>query len=115
MYKIFSNQPQNIYRIVLCPLHVTRLLESSKDSVVSLLGVEAGVEQKRVTLWPPGVGVADTPDGDTNTVLLVQASLDDVGPVRLLSVLDVDLGERTLGSCAAERGHGSGGVGTLAG
>jgi hypothetical protein len=100
---------------MLFPHFVIRLLESSKNGVVSLLGVEVAVEQKRVTLGPPGVGVADTPDGNTDTVVLVQASLDDVGPVGLLGVLDVNLGERTLGGCCAERGHGSRGVGTLAG
>ena len=99
-----------------CARCLTRLLvDSSKDSVVSCLGVVVGVEEEGVAVGPPGVVVADTPDGNTNAVLLVQASLDDVLPVRGLGVLDVDLGERTLGGGSAERGHGGGSVGTLAG
>jgi hypothetical protein len=92
-----------------------RLLECSQDLVVGSLGLEARVEQQRVTLGPPGVVVTNTPDGDTDAVLLVQASLDDIGPILTVGVLDVDLGERTLGSSAAKSCHGGGGVSTLAG
>jgi hypothetical protein len=86
-----------------------RLLECSQDLVVGSLGLEARVEQQRVTLGPPGVVVTNTPDGDTD------ASLDDIGPILTVGVLDVDLGERTLGSSAAKSCHGGGGVSTLAG
>jgi len=92
-----------------------RLLESSEDSVVGWLGVVVGIEEKRLTLGPPGVVVADTPDSDTNAVLLVQASLGDIGPVRGLSVLNVNFGERTLRGRSTKRGHGIRNVGTLAG
>lgn len=92
------------------PLH---LLQSSQDGVVSLLGLVAGVEQERVAVGPPGVVVADTPDSHTDAVLLVQAGLDDVGPVGLLSVLDVELGDGTLGSSTAEKSHSTRGSSTL--
>lgn len=97
------------------PSIANSLLESVEDSGVSLLGVVAVVEEERVALGPPGVGVPDTPDGDTNAVLLVKAGLGDVGPVSLLGVLDVDLGHGALGSNAAEELHGVDGSGTLAG
>jgi hypothetical protein len=95
--------------------HVKRLCKSLENSVVGGLGVEVAVEQQRVTLGPPGVLVANTPDGDTDAVLLVQASLDNVGPVRSLGVLDVDLGKSALWGSSAESGHGSRGLGTLSG
>jgi hypothetical protein len=91
-----------------------RLLESSQNLVVGSLGLEAGIEQQRVTLGPPGVVVTYTPDGDTDAVGLVQASLDDVAPILSVGILDVDLGQRTLGSGTAKSCHGGRGVGTLA-
>ena len=91
------------------------LLESIENGGVSLLGVEVGVEEEGVAVGPPGVAVADTPDGDTDAVGLVEASLDNVGPVGLLGVLDVDLGHGALGSRAAEKLHGVDGGGALAG
>jgi hypothetical protein len=91
------------------------LLQSSQNLVVGSLGLEAGVEQERVALGPPGVVVTDTPDSDTDAVLLVKAGLDDVAPVGSVGVLDVDLGQGALGSSTAESSHGGGSVGTLAG
>ena len=79
-----------------------------------VLGLVAAVEQQWVTLGPPGVVVPDTPDGDTDTVLLLHASLDDVLPVSGRCILDVDFGESALGSSAAEELHGTRGIGTLA-
>jgi hypothetical protein len=96
------------------PSIASNLLEGVENSGVGLLGVVAVVEEEGVTLGPPGVGVADTPDGDTDAVLLVEAGLGDVGPVSLLGVLDVDLGHGALGSRAAEKLHGVNGGGTLA-
>lgn len=100
---------------VLTHLHVSHLLQSSQDLVVGALGLEARVEQQRVALGPPGVLVTNTPDSDTDTVGLGQAGLDDVAPVGSVGILDVDLGERTLGSGTAKSGHGGGSVGALAG
>lgn len=94
---------------------MSHLLQSSQDLVVGALGLEARVEQQRVALGPPGVLVTNTPDSDTDTVGLGQAGLDDVAPVGSVGILDVDLGERTLGSGTAKSGHGGGGVGALAG
>jgi len=92
-----------------------RLLEGSQDGVVGSLGVEVGVEQQRVALGPPGVVVTDTPDGDTDAVLLVKAGLDNVGPISLLRVLDVNLGHGALGCGTAKESHGLDGAGTLTG
>jgi hypothetical protein len=99
-------------RLSKCVRHLSQSLE---NSVVGRLGVEAAVEEQRVALGPPGVLVTNTPDGDTDTVLLVQASLDNVGPVRSLGVLDVDLGESALWGSSAESSHGSRSVSTLSG
>ena len=104
-----------VFSVPKMPSIASSLLESVEDGGVSLLGVEAVVEEEGVALGPPGVGVLDTPDGDTNAVLLVKAGLGDVGPVSLLGVLDVDLGHGALGSNAAEELHGVDGSGTLAG
>jgi hypothetical protein len=90
------------------------LLQSSQNLVVGGLGLEAGVEQERVALGPPRVVVTNTPDSDTDAVGLVKASLDDVAPVRSVSILDIDLGQGALGSGTAESSHGGGSVGTLA-
>lgn len=91
------------------------LLQRSQDLVVSRLGLEARVEQQGVTLRPPGVIVTNTPNSDTDAVGLVQASLDNIGPVGARSVLDVDLGERALGCSTAKSCHSGGSVGTLTG
>lgn len=91
-----------------------RLLQSSQNSVISILRLVVGVEQQRVTRRPPRVAVTNTPDGDTNTISLAQASLDHISPVRLLSILNVNLSQRTLGSSSTESGHGSRCVGALA-
>ena len=92
-----------------------RLLQSSQNGVISIFRLIVGVEQQRVTRRPPRVAVTNTPDGDTNTISLVQASLDHISLVRLLSILNVDLSQRTLGSSSAESGHGSRRIGSLAG
>lgn len=94
---------------------MSHLLQSSQDLVVRGLGLEARVEQQRVALRPPRVLVTNTPDSDAHAVGLVQASLDDVAPVGSVSVLDVDLSERTLRSGTAKSSHGGGSVSTLAG
>jgi hypothetical protein len=94
---------------------LAHLLEGSQDLVVGRLGLVVGVEQEGVALGPPRVLVADTPNGDTDAVLLVDASLDNVGPVGGRSVLDVDLSHGTLRSGTAKSSHGGDGVGTLAG
>lgn len=95
----------------MCSAH---LLKSSHGLVVGRLRLVVGVEQERVALGSPGFCVADTPDSDTHAVLLVDASLDNVGPVRG-SVLDVDLSHGTLGSGTTKSSHGGDRVGTLAG
>jgi len=114
----FSLSP-NIYKSVwqekAVQSSVWRLLEGSQDGVVSSLGVEAGVEEQRVALGPPGVVVTDTPDGNADAVLLVDAGLNNVGPVGLLRVLDVNLGHGALGCGAAEKSHGVDGGSTLTG
>jgi hypothetical protein len=92
-----------------------RAVDGVEDLSVGRLGLVAGVEQERVTLGPPGVVVTDTPHGDTNAVLLVHASLDDVGPIGGRSVLDVDLSHGALGSGTAKSSHSSDRVGTLTG
>ena len=78
-----------------------------------VLGLVAAVEQQWVTLGPPGVVIPDTPDGDTDAVLLLHAGLDDVLPIGGGCVLDVDFGESALGSGTAEESHGAWCVGTL--
>jgi hypothetical protein len=93
---------------------VLHLCQCSQDLVVGVLGLVAGVEQQRVTLGPPGIVVANSPDCDTDAVLLVDASLDYVGPVRRRSILDVDLSHGTLGCGTAKSCHGGNRVGTLA-
>jgi hypothetical protein len=95
--------------------HHKRLCQGGEHSVVGSLGVEVAVEQQGVALGPPGVVVTNTPKGDTDAVLLVQASLDNVGPVGLLGVLDVELGDGALWGSSAESSHGSRGLGTLSG
>jgi hypothetical protein len=92
-----------------------RLCQSSQNLVVSALGLVAGVEQQRVALRPPGVVVADTPDGNTNAVLLVDASFNDVGPVGRRSILDINLSHGAFGRGTTESSHGRDGVGALAG
>lgn len=96
------------------PVHL-RSVDSIENSRVSWLGVRAGVEQQGVSLRPPGIVVLDTPDSDTDAVALSHASLDNVGPIRLLRVLDVHLGECAFGGGAAEGSHGGGSIGALAG
>jgi hypothetical protein len=92
-----------------------RLCQCSQDLVVGVLGLVAGVEQQRVTLGPPGVVVANSPNGDADAVGLVKASLDHVGPIRRIGILDVDLSHGALGCGTAKDCHGGRGVGTLAG
>lgn len=99
----------------LCTREWSSLLQSCKDSVVSCLSVVVGIEEQRVTLGPPGVCVTHTPDGDTNAVVLGQAALDHVSPVRLLRILDIELSDCTLGSSSAQSSEGSGRLRTLAG
>lgn len=43
-------------------------LQDAADSVVSSLGLEVTVEEKRVVLLPPAIGIPHTPDSHTNTV-----------------------------------------------
>jgi hypothetical protein len=96
-------------------VEATSLCQRGQDLVVGGLGLVAGVEQQRVTLGPPGIVVAHTPNGDTDAVLLADASLDNVGPVGGGGVLDVDFGHGTLRCGATESSHGGDGVGALAG
>jgi hypothetical protein len=83
--------------------------------LVSSLGLVAGVKQKRVTLGPPRVVVTNTPNGDTDAVLLGRAGLDDAGPVVGRRILNIDFSQSALWGGGAERGHGSRCVGSLAG
>lgn len=91
------------------------LLQRCKNSVICLLRLVARVEQKRVTLGPPRIAVTNTPNGDTDTVVLSQAALDNVSPVRLLRILDVELSNRTLRGSSTESSKSSGHLRTLAG
>ena len=89
-----------------------RSCEGLHDCGVRRLGVEVGIEEERVRGCPPGVlhvascistqtgvyarkertyGVADTPDGDGDTLGHRQASLRDGGVVVGTSVDDVEL------------------------
>src|SRR5690242_19871712 len=93
-------------RIVQRTYAKTDLLQRRQNGVVRLLRLEVSIEQQRVTLRPPRVAVPNTPYRDTDAVLLVQARLNDIGPVRLLRVLDIDLGQRAFGSGSTQCGHG---------
>ena len=64
-----------------------RLLEGIDNGSVSSLLLEAAVEKQRAVAASPRLAVRNTPLGDTNTVLDVDASVDD---------LDV---ASTVGSC----------------
>lgn len=92
----------------------TTLLQRRQNGVVRLLRLEVSIEQQRVTLRPPRVAVPNTPYCDTDAVVLVQAGLDDIGPVRLLRVLDINLSQRAFGSGSTQCGHGGRRVCTLA-
>lgn len=83
-------------------------LQDVAKVVVSSLGLEVGVEQERRGLLPPAVLVADTPDGDTDAVLEVNASVDGGLVVGGRGTGDVELGDGALADDGAEVLQGSG-------
>lgn len=88
-----------IYIRSFCVLFFFSLSLSSErlsNGVEGGLGVVLAVEEERVGAGAPRVGVADTPDGDTNAGLDVEAALDDGGEVIGGGLLDVELGGRDL-------------------
>ena len=88
------------------------LSKSGAEAVVRLLGLEAAVEKQRSgSSADPRVSVANTPDGNTNTVLNIQASSDSSLVVSGSTTLDVKLSHGALGSRLAEKLESSGVVG----
>lgn len=79
-----------------------RLLQKGADGVVSGLCLEVGIEEEGVLALPPAVLVADTPDGDTDAVLGVQASTDGSLVIVGRGTLDIELRHGALASDSAK-------------
>ena len=77
-------------------------LQDAAEIVVSSLGLEVRIEQQGRGLLPPAVLVADTPDGDTDTVLEVNASIHCGLVVRGRGSGDVELGDSAFADDGAE-------------
>ena len=92
---------------------IPNLCQRSQHLVVRCLGLVVRVEQQWVARRPPRVAITDSPNSDTHAIRLVQAGLDNIGPVRSRCILDIDLGESTLGSSGAKCRHGGWSIGTL--
>lgn len=87
-----------------------KLSQSLKDSLLRCFQTIVRVKQQRITLGSPGVTLTDSPNCDTDVVLLAQACLDDVYLVGLLRIMNVEFSQRTLRSGTAQRLHSCWGV-----
>lgn len=75
------------------------LSESGAKLVVRRFGREGPVKQERSTgSTDPRVGVRNTPNSDTDTVLDIGTSVEDGDPISGLTVVDIQLSYRALGS-----------------
>lgn len=86
------------------------LLEGADKGGVGLLGLEAAVEEERVLTGPPGLGVRNAPNSDTNAVVEVQAGLGDGLVVGSLGAGDVKFSDGNLGGNGGEGLEGVGGT-----
>jgi hypothetical protein len=89
-----SYDPRSIYKK--SPSSLSNPLESVHQGVVSSLRAVAAVVEQRVLVRAPAVAVRDTPDGDTDALLDVEASVGDGDVVVGTSALDVELGDGDL-------------------
>lgn len=68
-------------------------LREIHDSIVSRLGLEVGVEEKRVLARHPADVVVNAPAGEADTIFYREAALDDGNVVVAGGVGDVELGD----------------------